>query len=111
MWKIEYTKRFLKELSKLPKDVQHRVERIAFEDLLSGDPFEIGYLEQMTGYKNKYKIRLGQFRIGLTVDKVSKIIICQRIAHRKDIYVWLGDAPHIYTLQDLNPILYGYHAP
>ena len=43
----------MKELSKLFKDVQRRAEKIAFEDLLSGDPFEIGYLEQMKGYANK----------------------------------------------------------
>ena len=86
MWKIEYTKRFLKELSKLPKNVQHGAENIVFEDLLSGDPFEIGYIEQMTGYENKYKIRIGQYRVGLTIDKSSRTVICQRIAHRKDIY-------------------------
>lgn len=28
MWKIEYTKRFLKELSKLPKEVQTHAEKI-----------------------------------------------------------------------------------
>jgi len=35
MWKIEYTKRFLKELSKIPKEVQAKAENIVFEELLS----------------------------------------------------------------------------
>lgn len=86
MWKVEYTKRFLKELSKLPKEVQSRAEKIAFEELISNDPFELGYLEQMTGYADKYKIRLGNYRIGITLNKSAEIVICQRIAHRKDIY-------------------------
>jgi mRNA interferase RelE/StbE len=86
MWKIEYTKRFLKELSKLPQDIQTRAERIVFEELLSANPFELGYIEQMTGYADKYKIRTGNYRIGITVDKQNNLIICQRIAHRKDIY-------------------------
>ncbi|MBT3881186.1 MAG: type II toxin-antitoxin system RelE/ParE family toxin [Candidatus Scalindua sp.] len=86
MWKVEYTKRFLKELSKLPKDVQTHTEKIVFDELLSTDPFELGYLEHMTGYPDKYKIRIGRYRIGITMDKTQKLLICQRIAHRKDIY-------------------------
>ncbi|MBL7154555.1 MAG: type II toxin-antitoxin system RelE/ParE family toxin [Phycisphaerae bacterium] len=86
MWKIEYTKRFLRELSKLPKETQAKAEKIAFEELLSADPFDLGYLEQMTGYSDKYKIRIGRYRIGITMNKTNKLLICQRIAHRKDIY-------------------------
>ncbi len=48
MWKVEYTKRFLKELSKLPKEIQTHAEEIVFAELLSTDPFKLGYLEQMT---------------------------------------------------------------
>ena len=86
MWKIEYTKRFLKELSKLPVDIQTKAEKIAFKKLLCGEPFGLGYLERMSGYPGKYKIRLGKYRIGITADKQNKVLICQRIAHRKDIY-------------------------
>ena len=86
MWKIEYTKRFLKELSKLPKETRAKAEEIIFNDLLSTNPFDLGYLEHMTGYPDKYKIRIGKYRIGITIDKVNQVIIFQRIAHRKDIY-------------------------
>jgi mRNA interferase RelE/StbE len=86
MWKIEYTKRFLKEPSKLPYEVQAKAENIVFEQLSSTNPFDLGYLEHMTGYPGKYKIRIGNYRIGITVDKSNKLLICQRIAHRKDIY-------------------------
>lgn len=40
----------------------------------------------MTGYKDKYRIRIGDYRIGLTIDIKEKIITLNRIAHRKDIY-------------------------
>jgi len=53
MWKVEYKKQFLKELSKLPKDVQAQVEKTVFEDLLCENPFDLGYLEQMKGYPGK----------------------------------------------------------
>ena len=86
MWKVEYTKRFLKELSELPKEIRPQAEGIVFGELLTENPFSLGYLERMTGYPDKYKIRIGSYRIGITVDKQNGLIICQRIAHRKDIY-------------------------
>jgi mRNA interferase RelE/StbE len=86
MWKIEYTKRFLKELSELPKEIRIQAEGIVFERLLTTNPFSLGNLEHMTGYPDKYKIRIGNYRIGITVDKQNRSIICQRVAHRKDIY-------------------------
>jgi mRNA interferase RelE/StbE len=86
MWRVEYTKRFLKELASFPKAVQQRAEMIVFQELNSTNPFELGYLEKMTGYPDKYKIRLGDYRIGIMMDKQTQTIICQRIAHRRDIY-------------------------
>ena len=46
MWEVEYTKRFLKELSKLPKEVQVKAEKIVFEELLSANPLNLGYTPQ-----------------------------------------------------------------
>jgi mRNA interferase RelE/StbE len=86
MWKVEYKNRFLTELSKLPEGVQTQAEKLVFEDIICENPFVLGCLEQMKGYPGKYKIRIGQYRIGLTIDKQNKTVVCSRIAHRKDIY-------------------------
>ena len=86
MWKVDYTKRFLKELAVVTKAVQERVEIIVFQELKTDNPFRLGYLEQMTGYPNKYKISIGKYRIGITINKKEKLMICQCIVHRKDIY-------------------------
>ncbi|MCT7950113.1 type II toxin-antitoxin system RelE/ParE family toxin [Ancylothrix sp. C2] len=86
MWKIEYTKRFLKELSAMPAEIISRIEPIVFQDLECENPFDLGYLEKMKGYSDKYKIRVGDYRIGITVDKERQTLICQRLAHRKEIY-------------------------
>lgn len=39
MWKVEYTRRFLKEVAALPAELQNRVEPIVFEELESENPF------------------------------------------------------------------------
>jgi len=56
MWKVEYKKRFLKELSKLPEDVQGQAEKVVFEELICENPYDLGYLEKMRGFPGKYKI-------------------------------------------------------
>ena len=58
MWKVEYTKRLLKELASKPQDIQSRIESIVFNELESNNPFELRYLSKMKGYKDKYKIRV-----------------------------------------------------
>lgn len=40
----------------------------------------------MKGYKDKYKIRVGDYRIGLTLNQENQTILCQRVAHRSEIY-------------------------
>ena len=86
MWTVEHSKRFLKELAALPKNVQSRIELIVFEELESEEPFGLGYLRKLKGYQDEYKIRVGDYRIGVTVDKANQKILCQRAAHRRDIY-------------------------
>lgn len=86
MWKVEYTKRFLKELADLPEEIQVRIEPIVFQELESDNPFDLGYLKKMKGYLDKYKIRVGDYRIGISLEKETQTLICQRVAHRKDIY-------------------------
>lgn len=70
----------------MPKEIRTRAEKIVFEEMPSHNPFDLGYVERMKGYLDKYKIRLGNYRIGVTIDKSNNLIILQRVAHRKDIY-------------------------
>lgn len=86
MWTVEYTKRFLKDLAALPSETQARIEPIVFEELECENPFGLGYLQKMKGYVDKYKIRVGDYRIGITIEKETQLLICERLAHRKEIY-------------------------
>jgi mRNA interferase RelE/StbE len=86
MWRVEYTKRFLKDLAALPDTVKDRAEAIAFQELNTDNPFSLGYVEKLAGYTDKYKIRVGSYRMGLTLNTKEQTITCQRIAHRREIY-------------------------
>ena len=86
MWKVKYAKRFLKELSEVPIETRARAEKIVFEVLPGENPFSLGLLERMAAYPGRYKIRVGDYRIGIEVDTGKQLIIFKRIANRKDIY-------------------------
>jgi mRNA interferase RelE/StbE len=63
---VEYRKKFLKELSKLPNKYSKNIEAFVFEILPNFQSLEeIGKIEKMIGYKNYFKVRFGDYRVGL----------------------------------------------
>lgn len=85
-WRIQYTRTFLKEMSRLPHNIRERVEAIAFGEGFKQDPFMSGKTVKLSGYQTFYKIRVGDFRIGLHINDKEHLIEFQRVLHRRDIY-------------------------
>ncbi|MDP3684777.1 MAG: type II toxin-antitoxin system RelE/ParE family toxin [Ignavibacteria bacterium] len=83
--KVEYRKKFLKELSQLPQNPRLEVEKFVFEVLPNAVTLaSLGKVEQMKGYKHFYKGRFGNYRLGLQL--VDEVLIVEIIAHRKEVY-------------------------
>ena len=73
--KIEYKKKFLKELSKLSTEYADTIEEFVFDIFPTYDNLsEIGKVEKMTGYKDYFKIRFGDYRVGVKKENDSIII-------------------------------------
>jgi mRNA interferase RelE/StbE len=85
-WRITYTRAFLKELAKLPKEIRGQVEQIAFGEAIIADPLLDGRVQKLTGYQSYYKIRFGSYRVGLRLDDAAEVIEFQRVLHRREIY-------------------------
>ncbi len=85
-WNVQYTRTFLKEIARLSADVRERVEAIAFGEAIKQDPFLAGKTQKLTGYQTYYKIRVGDYRIGLHIDIGQQQVEFQRILHRREIY-------------------------
>jgi mRNA interferase RelE/StbE len=82
---IEFTKKFRDDIKHI-KD-QALLERISSE--ISGiqaatNLTEIPNIKKLRGFRNFYRIRLGEYRIGLCFN--DGIMIFSRFLHRKDIY-------------------------
>ena len=83
--KVEYRKKFLKELEKIPSTIRIHIESFVFEEIPSLKTiFQSGKIEKMKGYPFYYKARFGEYRVGLKVE--GDIIIFERVLHRKEIY-------------------------
>ena len=86
-FQVLYKKTFLKELKKLPKDIRIKAEHLCFDILPEIESLaDIRGIEKLVGYENFYKVRFGDYRIGIEINIQSKIIECCRAMHRKEIY-------------------------
>jgi mRNA interferase RelE/StbE len=85
-WRVQYTRTFLKEMSRLPSNIRERVEAIAFGEGIKQDPFIAGKTQKLSGYRSFYKIRVGDYRIGLYIEANEYLVEFQRVLHRREIY-------------------------
>ena len=83
---VVFTKTFLKDLAKVfPVKRRKEIEHFIFEELqLVSSLEEIGFAEKMKGHKNFYKIRFGDYRMG--IYRLENRIELKRVLHRKEIY-------------------------
>lgn len=83
---VRYREAFLRDLKKLKKHPIHeKVVRLAFETLpQAGDLREIPGIKAMTGHPNRYRVRLGSYRVGIEVD--GSIVEIVRVLDRRDFY-------------------------
>ncbi len=72
-----------KELKDLPSDAIGRVLTRIRE--LTGNPRPAG-CKKLQGYKNRWRIRVGNYRVVYAIDDERRSVDITRIAQRKDAY-------------------------
>ena len=69
----------------MPKPIRAKIEFFVFENLNQiSYVAESGNIEKLKGYPGYYKVRFGDYRIGLFI-KENQIVV-ERVLHRKEIY-------------------------
>ena len=83
--KLVFNKRFLKDLAQIQVKERSSIETFVFETLLTYKALtDCKKIEKMKGYKSFYKVRFGDYRIGLRYE--NDVIVLERVLHRKEIY-------------------------
>ena len=75
-------KSFERDAKRLPKDVQVRV-KASIEKLRNSSLQELN-LTKMEGAKNAFRLRVGDYRIGLDLEGDS--VVLSRVLSRKEMY-------------------------
>lgn len=83
--KTTYARSFVKDPKTLKgTEAYGRIQTLAFETVPKASSLdEIANLKKK-GYKDAYRIKLGEYRVGLTVE--GETVVFRRVLHRKDIY-------------------------
>ena len=82
---IEFKESFLKDLKKLKdKELKDRVKKVICDVEKAQNVSAIKKLRKLKGYKNFYRLRVRDYRIGLQIK--HNCVIFVRILHRKEIY-------------------------
>jgi len=83
--KVAFEASFARDLKRI-KDQQllRRVQQVIAEVKAAMELNDIRDLRKLQGYDTYYRIRLGDYRIGIEV--VADQVVLVRILHRKDIY-------------------------
>ena len=82
---VEFRKTFKQDLKSL-KDgkVLKRIQKVVEEVELANALSEIRNIKLLQGHEDFYRIRVGDYRIGLFVEE--KTVAFVRILHRKEVY-------------------------
>ena len=82
MYRLAYDSRIEKDLRTLPTSSRRLIlQRI---ELLADEPRR-PQVEKLTGLEG-YRLRVGDYRVLLTIDDANKLVTIYRILHRREAY-------------------------
>jgi mRNA interferase RelE/StbE len=82
---FEIEKAFERDFRKLnSKELARSISEVIKQVSEASNLHEIPKLKKLTGYKSAYRIRIGDYRIGVVIERNTIIFVA--FAHRKEIY-------------------------
>ncbi|MEH2147198.1 type II toxin-antitoxin system RelE family toxin [Nostoc sp.] len=84
----QYLPSFIKDLKALKSTPYYEtIKTLAFEEIPEILTFEeITNIKKLQGYENAYRIRVGDYCIGIIFD--GETVLFERVLHWKDIYLY-----------------------
>lgn len=82
---VEFRKSFEKDLNNLrDESLLQRIQAVIEEVELAENLGDVNNLKKLKADGNYYRIRVGDYRIGISVNE--NIVIFVRVLHRKEVY-------------------------
>lgn len=83
MWTVRLARSGQKDLDALPAQVYRAAARKL--EQLTADPYAAG-LRKMSGRPERWKVRIGDYRIVVTLEAAAQVIHVERVRHRREVY-------------------------
>lgn len=80
---IELKQSAQKELDALDDALFNRIDKKILA--LADNPRPAGN-KKLRGYKDQWRIRIGDYRVIYTIDNAAKIVTVTHVAHRREVY-------------------------
>lgn len=82
---LEFRESFLKDLKHIrEKTIKRKIAAVITESKAASSLSDIRNVKKMEGSENYYRIRIGDYRLGIKAQ--DKTLVILRCLHRKDIY-------------------------
>lgn len=82
---VTFRKSFEKDLSKLrDANLLQKIQAVIEEAESAGNLIDVNNLKKLKADGNYYRIRVGDYRIGLVLDETGIVFV--RVLHRKEMY-------------------------
>jgi len=82
---FEFEKAFVRDFRKVKdKELAIAIQEAIKQVAQASEINEINNLKKLTGYKSAFRIRIGNYRIGIIIENNTVTFVA--FAHRKDIY-------------------------
>ena len=82
--KLEFKNSFAKDLKGVDKGLANRLRKVIEEIECAESPAEITNLKKIRGSGNYYRVRIGDYRVGIIIAGETAEFV--RFLHRKEIY-------------------------
>lgn len=83
-YRLEYSEKFIKSFDKLEKIIQKQI--IESLKKLSDNYDSCNNVIKLSGIKNTYRLRSGNYRILFNKDDKKLLILLIEVKHRKEVY-------------------------
>ena len=82
-YSLEITTSAQKELDSIDDPLFERIDRKILA--LADDPRPVGS-KKLKGFRDSWRIRVGDWRVVYVVDDAAKLVTVTRVAHRREVY-------------------------
>lgn len=82
-YRVEFAPSAARDFKKLSGSIQGRI--VPKIDALAANPRPHG-VEKLAGHENRYRVRVGEYRVVYVIDDGSRLVTVAVIGHRREVY-------------------------